>query len=150
MAPSIAPSICPSLTPSSSTSPKSSSEQSRSRSSSSVTAVQTPTMQRPAPPGRSNSLADLSVAHDPRDAYADEPNWPSGWRPYTTLLGGFLLMFNSWGLVRGIALQVGDAQLTVDFAGQRLRHLRIVLHATSSPKQADVCCSLNTNTQGAY
>ncbi|TIA62776.1 MFS general substrate transporter [Aureobasidium pullulans] len=28
-----------------------------------------------------------------------EKNWPSGWRPYTALFGGFLLMFNSWGCV---------------------------------------------------
>ncbi|TKX18907.1 MFS transporter-like protein 163 [Elsinoe australis] len=25
--------------------------------------------------------------------------WPTDWRAYTTLLGGFLLMFNSWGIV---------------------------------------------------
>ena len=29
----------------------------------------------------------------------DEPKWPTGWRPYTCLFGGFLLMFNSWGIV---------------------------------------------------
>ena len=27
------------------------------------------------------------------------PNWPKGWRPWVTLFGCFLLMFNSWGLV---------------------------------------------------
>jgi len=29
----------------------------------------------------------------------DEPDWPSGWRPWTALAGCFFLMFNSWGLV---------------------------------------------------
>lgn len=55
---------------------------------------------RPKAPDRRNSLASLSVAQNPNDAYDDEPTWPSGWRPYTCLLGGFFLMFNSWGLVR--------------------------------------------------
>jgi len=32
-------------------------------------------------------------------AVSDEPTWPSGWRPYASLFGGFLLMFNSWGIV---------------------------------------------------
>ena len=32
-------------------------------------------------------------------AVSDEPKWPSGWRPYACLFGGFLLMFNSWGIV---------------------------------------------------
>lgn len=54
---------------------------------------------RPPALDRRNSLASLSVAHDPNDAYDDDPTWPSGWRPYTCLLGGFFLMFNSWGLV---------------------------------------------------
>ena len=27
------------------------------------------------------------------------PNWPEGWRPWVSLFGCFLLMFNSWGLV---------------------------------------------------
>ena len=46
---------------------------------------------------RRNSLAALSVAAEPYQV--GEPKWPSGWRPYTCLFGGFLLMFNSWGLV---------------------------------------------------
>jgi hypothetical protein len=29
----------------------------------------------------------------------NEPNWPTEWRAYVSLLGCFLLMFNSWGLV---------------------------------------------------
>ncbi|GAB7351346.1 hypothetical protein MBLNU459_g2032t2 [Dothideomycetes sp. NU459] len=29
----------------------------------------------------------------------DESTWPKGWRPYSSLFGCFLLMFNSWGLV---------------------------------------------------
>ncbi|KAK6530353.1 hypothetical protein TWF694_003709 [Orbilia ellipsospora] len=33
--------------------------------------------------------------------YPDEPAWPSGWRPWTSLVGCFFLMFNSWGLVNG-------------------------------------------------
>jgi MFS transporter, MCT family, solute carrier family 16 (monocarboxylic acid transporters), member 10 len=47
---------------------------------------------------RRNSLASLSVAAEPRQP--GEPTWPRGWRPYVTLFGGFLLMFNSWGIVR--------------------------------------------------
>ncbi|KAK3720587.1 hypothetical protein LTR37_003636 [Vermiconidia calcicola] len=49
---------------------------------------------------RRDSLASLSVARDASQRRnAGEPIWPKGWRPYTCLLGGFLLMFNSWGLV---------------------------------------------------
>ncbi|KAK8156523.1 major facilitator superfamily domain-containing protein [Phyllosticta citrichinensis] len=29
----------------------------------------------------------------------EEGNWPTGWRPWTTLAACFFLMFNSWGLV---------------------------------------------------
>ncbi|KEQ97293.1 hypothetical protein AUEXF2481DRAFT_588050 [Aureobasidium subglaciale EXF-2481] len=28
-----------------------------------------------------------------------EKNWPTGWRPYAALFGGFLLMFCAWGTV---------------------------------------------------
>lgn len=46
------------------------------------------------------ALESLSVVRTPEVNQAiDEPKWPSGWRPYTALFGGFLLMFNSWGLV---------------------------------------------------
>ena len=48
---------------------------------------------------RRDSLASLSVARDPTPSQ-EEQKWPKGWRPYTCLLGGFFLMFNSWGLVR--------------------------------------------------
>ncbi|KAK5172814.1 uncharacterized protein LTR77_002934 [Saxophila tyrrhenica] len=48
--------------------------------------------------GRRDSLASLSVAAGP-NRYSGEPTWPRGWRPYACLFGGFLLMFNSWGLV---------------------------------------------------
>jgi len=44
------------------------------------------------------SLAALSVAADPR-VDPREPAWPRDWRAYTCLFGGFLLMFNSWGIV---------------------------------------------------
>ena len=47
---------------------------------------------------RRNSLASLSVAADLGQVLGEQ-KWPTGWRPYTCLLGGFLLMFNSWGLV---------------------------------------------------
>lgn len=43
-------------------------------------------------------LAALSVVDDqPRNP--NEPIWPKDWRAYGALLGGFLLMFNSWGIV---------------------------------------------------
>jgi hypothetical protein len=48
---------------------------------------------------RRNSLASLSVARDPNQPLGEQ-KWPRGWTPYTCLLSGFLLMFNSWGLVR--------------------------------------------------
>lgn len=38
-------------------------------------------------------------APPPADPFANEPTWPREWRAYRCLLGGFLLMFNSWGLV---------------------------------------------------
>ena len=66
----------------------------RSRASSStVSTTERPDLRR------RDSLASLSVAHDPNQS-KEEQKWPKGWRPYTCLLGGFLLMFNSWGLVR--------------------------------------------------
>ncbi|PNS16129.1 Riboflavin transporter MCH5 [Sphaceloma murrayae] len=33
------------------------------------------------------------------DSSRQKKEWPTDWRAYTTLLGGFLLMFNSWGIV---------------------------------------------------
>lgn len=49
------------------------------------------------------SMRSLNFAADlegPPSSYADdEPTWPKGWRPYACLFGGFLLMFNSWGIV---------------------------------------------------
>ncbi|KAI6812648.1 MFS general substrate transporter [Hortaea werneckii] len=56
--------------------------------------------ERPSGPMRRDSLASLSVAREPRGwVEPEEPTWPSGWRPYACLFGGFLLMFNSWGIV---------------------------------------------------
>ncbi|KAK4542412.1 hypothetical protein LTR36_006869 [Oleoguttula mirabilis] len=46
-----------------------------------------------------DALASLSMASDPTANACDEPTWPSGWRPWLSLFGGFLLMFNSWGWV---------------------------------------------------
>lgn len=37
------------------------------------------------------AMRSLSVAEEPGTTNQDEPNWPSGWRPYTCLFGGFLL-----------------------------------------------------------
>jgi MCP family monocarboxylic acid transporter-like MFS transporter 10 len=36
---------------------------------------------------------------DEENLNEDEPNWPTEWRAYVSLLGCFFLMFNSWGLV---------------------------------------------------
>merc|ERR1719165_61121 len=56
--------------------------------------------ERPSGPMRRDSLASLSVAREPRGwVEPEEPTWPSGWKPYACLFGGFLLMFNSWGIV---------------------------------------------------
>lgn len=44
------------------------------------------------------SLGDLSVASYPQGT-GEEPKWPREWRAYACLFGGFLLMFNSWGIV---------------------------------------------------
>lgn len=44
------------------------------------------------------SLASLAVGNDQRSDDG-EPKWPTDWRAYACLFGGFLLMFNSWGLV---------------------------------------------------
>lgn len=42
------------------------------------------------------ALGTLSQQSWRQDAVVDEPNWPREWRAYACLLGGFLLMFNSW------------------------------------------------------
>ena len=42
--------------------------------------------------------ATNSMRNESPDAL-DEPEWPRSWRAYACLLGCFLLMFNSWGLV---------------------------------------------------
>ncbi|KAI7056886.1 hypothetical protein KC343_g22975, partial [Hortaea werneckii] len=56
--------------------------------------------ERPSGPMRRDSLASLSVAREPQGwVEPEEPTWPSGWKPYACLFGGFLLMFNSWGIV---------------------------------------------------
>ncbi|KAI7284037.1 MFS general substrate transporter [Hortaea werneckii] len=56
--------------------------------------------ERPSGPMRRDSLASLSVAREPSGwVEPEEPTWPSGWKPYACLFGGFLLMFNSWGIV---------------------------------------------------
>lgn len=56
--------------------------------------------ERPSGPLRRDSLASLSVAREPCGwVEPEEPTWPSGWKPYACLFGGFLLMFNSWGIV---------------------------------------------------
>ena len=34
-----------------------------------------------------------------QNATPSESNWPKGWRPWASLFGCFLLMWNSWGLV---------------------------------------------------
>lgn len=96
-------------TPSSSTK-RSSSEQSRATSDENTivedttfdriaTAEEGKMASRPGAPDRKNSLASLSVAHDRNDAYDDEPTWPKNPKAYLCALGGFFLMFNSWGLV---------------------------------------------------
>ncbi|KAL9528173.1 MFS-type transporter [Sphaerulina musiva] len=56
-------------------------------------------IQTPPEPVRLQSLATLSVASERQPHSDDEPTWPTDWRAYTCLFGGFLLMFNSWGLV---------------------------------------------------
>jgi hypothetical protein len=44
-------------------------------------------------PVSSRSSVEAGVVLD------NEPNWPTEWRAYVTLMGCFFLMFNSWGLV---------------------------------------------------
>lgn len=44
-------------------------------------------------PAEERSESDVEIA------YASESNWPRGWRPWTSVFGCFLLMWNSWGLV---------------------------------------------------
>lgn len=46
---------------------------------------------------RESALESLSQQtwNDP-NANVNEPKWPTDWRAYTCLFGGFLLMFNSW------------------------------------------------------
>ncbi|CAD0108337.1 unnamed protein product [Aureobasidium uvarum] len=47
-------------------------------------------------PSTLDSLPVLSSSPTPEDV---ERDWPTGWRPYTSLFGCFLLMYTSWGLV---------------------------------------------------
>ncbi|EME39902.1 hypothetical protein DOTSEDRAFT_74697 [Dothistroma septosporum NZE10] len=65
-----------------------------SRSTSSCTKT---TETRSGPVRHGGALAALSRSNN--NAAVQEPKWPSGWRPWLCLLGGFLLMFNSWGIV---------------------------------------------------
>lgn len=72
-----------------------------SRSSSRMrTEIETPhgAVQRSASIQR-DALASLSMSPDLTANACNEPTWPSGWRPWLALFGGFLLMFNSWGWV---------------------------------------------------
>lgn len=46
----------------------------------------------------SPSESTMSAEIDPTPTDED-PDWPSGWRPWFALAGCFFLMFNSWGLV---------------------------------------------------
>ena len=54
---------------------------------------------RPSELERRNSLASLSVAADDPRQFAGEPNWPRDRRAYMSVLAGWILMFNSWGIV---------------------------------------------------
>ena len=72
---------------------------------------------------RRNSLAALSVAAEPWDE--GEPKWPSGWRPYTCLFGGFLLMFNSWGLVRYPIICIPHQHLLTPFRSTPTAHMLV-------------------------
>ena len=48
----------------------------------------------------SNTISRHSTQTFVDEITADlEPAWPADWRAYRALFGGFLLMFNSWGLV---------------------------------------------------
>lgn len=49
---------------------------------------------------RANSTMTASLSqHVSQTSWQDGPKWPKDWRAYRCLLGGFLLMFNSWGIV---------------------------------------------------
>lgn len=37
------------------------------------------------------AMKSLSVAEEPNQQVVDEPDWPTDWRAYTCLFGGFLL-----------------------------------------------------------
>jgi hypothetical protein len=54
-------------------------------------------IETPTGPVTRNPSADSGTANT--ITTLDEPKWPSDWRAYRCLFGGFLLMFNSWGLV---------------------------------------------------
>ena len=54
-------------------------------------------IETPTGPVTRNPSADSGTANTVNTL--DEPKWPSDWRAYRCLFGGFLLMFNSWGLV---------------------------------------------------
>ncbi|SMY29179.1 unnamed protein product [Zymoseptoria tritici ST99CH_1A5] len=60
--------------------------------------IETP--QGPVRQNTATSLASLSQQQYRGTSFDEsEPVWPTDWRAYTCLFGGFLLMFNSWGLV---------------------------------------------------
>lgn len=59
-------------------------------------------IETPTGPVRRDTLVSLGALsqHSYREERpGEEPTWPQEWRAYAALLGGFLLMFNSWGLV---------------------------------------------------
>lgn len=95
-----------------------------------ISSLTNSTSERP-PFYRHNSLASLSVAHD-QSQPAEEQKWPTGWKPYTCLAGGFLLMFNSWGLV-WLHLLFVACQIAADniIIGEHLWDVRELLQTAS-------------------
>jgi hypothetical protein len=76
-------------------------EQSPARSHGSLPGRNVREIETPHGPIRRETLQSLSAlsCHNVRQDHGDEPTWPTDWRAYACLFGGFLLMFNSWGLV---------------------------------------------------
>ena len=94
-------------------------------------------IETPRGPVRRDTMQSLAAlaGRDDCQSYDNEPKWPTDWRAYTCLFGGFLLMFNSWGTYDKISYKSMHVLTTVfNRVGEYLRHICIILYAESASR----------------
>lgn len=72
----------------------------------------------------------ISASFQTDNSKSAESTWPDDWRAYVALLGGWLLMFNSWYVSQGSCPSLILTARWQGF-GQRLRDLSIILSESS-------------------